>query len=161
MKYPTLVFLFGCLFLGQNAWSADPDVYSHTDKGAIGGADAVSYFSLEPGEDAVMGNLQYSHHYKGATWYFSSEKNLNLFVASPSTYEPQFGGYCAFAVSHGFTKSINPDYWHIVDGKLYLNYNFFADRKWRKNKEQAIANGHKNWPSALTACEAHDNCGNY
>lgn len=143
----------------QLALSADPQIYSHKKHGAIKGADAVAYFSLNPGEDAVIGSKDISYDYKGASWYFSSEENRDKFMQSPEKYTPQFGGYCAFAVSHGFTKSVNPDYWHIVDGKLYLNYNFFADRKWKKDQQSAIKRGHNHWPSVLNACEKHGNCG--
>ncbi|MGH1372678.1 MAG: YHS domain-containing (seleno)protein [Cellvibrionaceae bacterium] len=144
--------------LGQIAFAADPDIYSHKKHGAIKGADPVAYFSLNPGDDAVIGDKNISFHHKGADWFFSSEENRDLFRKSPEKYTPQFGGYCAFAVSHGFTKSVNPDYWHVVDDKLYLNYNFFADRKWRKNQKAAIDRGNDNWPLVLKSCEEHNNC---
>ena len=144
--------------LNQLAWAADADIYSHKKKGAIKGADVVAYYSLEPGEDYVKGKKDITHEYKGATWHFSTEENRDLFAANPEKYLPQYGGYCAFAVSHGFTKSVNPNYWHIVDGKLYLNYNFFADRKWRKDRDAAILRADKNWPAVLTACEENNNC---
>lgn len=152
----TTTLLLTSLF--QLGFAADPDIYSHEKDGAIKGADAVAYFSLEPGDDAVIGSRNISFRYKGAEWFFSTEKNRDLFSQSPEKYAPQFGGYCAFAVSHGFTKPVNPDYWHIVDNKLYLNYNFFADRKWRKDQQSAITRGHENWPSALKSCEENGNC---
>ena len=158
MKLLQVVWLMALTGLAQSAMAADPDIYSHKSKGAIGGADTVAYFSLEPGAKYVRGDRDISHEYMGATWYFASEENRDLFIANPDKYAPQFGGYCAFAVSHGFTKSINPDYWHIVDGKLYLNFNFFADRKWRKDRGAAIERGHNNWPNVLKACEEHNNC---
>ena len=142
----------------QTGFAADPDIYAHQKKGAISGADVVAYWSLESGANAVKGKKDITHEYKGATWRFSTEENRDLFAADPEKYMPEYGGYCAFAVSHGFTKSVNPDYWHIVDGKLYLNFNFFADRKWRKDRDAAIVRGDKNWPTVLTACEEHDNC---
>ncbi len=146
------------LSLCQHTQAADPDIYSDKRHRAIGGADVVAYFSLKPGDDYIKGNKNITHEYMGTTWFFSTEENRNLFAQMPEKYAPQFGGYCAFAVSHGFTKSVNPDYWHIVDGKLYLNYNFFADRKWRKDREAAIKRGQANWPNVLTACEEHNNC---
>lgn len=147
------------LGLAQSLLAADPDIYSHKRDGAIGGADVVAYYSLKQGDDAVMGDKAFSYDYMGASWRFSSAENRDLFAANPEKYLPQYGGYCAFAVSKGFTKPVDPDYWHIVDGKLYLNYNFFADRKWRNDRAAAIAQGDVNWPNVLKACEAHDNCG--
>lgn len=143
----------------QSAFAADPDIYSHTKHGAIRGADVVAYWSLEPGAKAVRGDRNISHEYMGATWYFSTTENRDLFAANPEKYLPEYGGYCAFAVSHGFTKSIDPDFWHIVDGRLYLNFNFFADRKWRRDRDAAIIRADNNWPNVLKVCEEHNNCG--
>lgn len=63
---------------------------------ALDGYDTVAYFtSGKP----VEGSKKFSTEYKGADWYFSSEKNLTLFVNNPEKYAPQYGGYCAWAVS--------------------------------------------------------------
>lgn len=158
MKHLTRLITLVLAVSAQLAFAADPDIYSHKRHGAIGGADVVAYYSLDPEADAVRGNKDISHEYMGATWYFSTTENRDKFAAKPESYAPQYGGYCAFAVSHGFTKPVDPDYWHIVDGKLYLNYNFFADRKWRKDREAAITRADTNWPTVLTACEEHNSC---
>lgn len=150
--------VFVLLFLSLATHAADPDIYSHKKHGAVRGADVVAYFSLEPGDKAILGDKEVFHDHQGARWYFSTTENRDLFKASPDKYAPKYGGYCAFAVSHGFTKPIDPDYWHIVDGELYLNFNFFADRKWRKDRDAAIVRADNNWPNVLEACEEHDNC---
>ena len=51
------------------------------------------------------------------------EKFLNCFGVAESTrkYAPQYGGYCAYAVSEGYTATTVPAAWTIVDDKLYLN----------------------------------------
>jgi len=152
----TISLLF--VICSMAAWAADPDIYSHKKLGAAKGADVVAYFSLEPGAEPVLGDKNISHDYMGATWYFSSEENQALFAQNPEKYAPQYGGYCAFAVSHGFTKSVNPKYWHIVDDKLYLNFNRTADRKWQKDRDAAIVRADGNWPKVLSACEEHNNC---
>ncbi len=138
--------------------AADPVIYEHRKKGAVKGADVVAYWSLEPGSEAVLGSDEFTHEWRGATWKFANAENLARFQADPEAYAPQFGGYCAFAVSHNFTKPTDPDRWDIVDGKLYLNLNGIAQRKWRKDREAAIERGHANWPDVLKSCEAHDNC---
>ena len=51
---------------------------------------------------------------------FTSEENLNTFKANPKAYAPQFGGYCAFAVSNGFTADCEPEFYALKDGKLFL-----------------------------------------
>jgi len=145
-------------FVTVFVWAADPDIYSDAKSGAIKGADVVAYYDLAAGDDAVLGDKSISSEYMGATWYFSTVENRDKFVANPEKYAPQYGGYCAFAVSHGFTKPVDPDHWHVVDGKLYLNFSAGADRKWSKDKPAAIARADANWPTVLTACEKHDNC---
>ena len=154
-----LTLLF-CCGLAATAYAADPDIYSHKKRGAIGGADVVAYYSLKPGDDAVLGKRDISQVYQGATWYFSTEENRALFAKQPEKYAPQYGGYCAYAVSQGITASVDPDYWHLVEGRLYLNYNFWVDRKWRKDPQGFILQANDNWPAVLTACEKDDDCGN-
>ena len=144
------------LFSGA-AFAADTFIFA-TKKGAIRGADPVAYFSLKAGDDAVMGTDEFTYEWSGAIWKFSSAENRDLFMADPEQYTPQYGGYCAFAVSHNFTKTTKPDMWEIVDGKLYLNYNRTAYKKWVKDKAESIVRADANWPSVLKRCEKYKNC---
>jgi YHS domain-containing protein len=91
---------------------------------ALKGYDPVAYFT---DEEPVPGASDFSQEWGGVTWQFSSSENSDLFAASPEDYAPQFGGFCSFAVSKGFTADISPDAWHIEDGKLYV----FADQNVR------------------------------
>jgi len=146
-----------CL-LSFAAIAADPPIFSNKH-GAIRGADPVAYYSLESGTRAVMGTDEFTYEWMGATWKFSNAENRDLFIADPEKYAPEYGGYCAFAVSHNFTKSIKPNEWEIVDGKLYLNYNRTAHKKWARDKSASIVRGDENWPTVLKSCEKHNNCG--
>ena len=85
----------------------------------------------------------------GATWRFSTEANRDAFAANPEKYAPQYGGYCAYAVSEGYTASTTPEAWKIVDGKLYLNYSKDVQKIWEQDIPGRIANGDKNWPKVL------------
>lgn len=109
---------------------------------AIKGFDTVAYFTSE---NPVQGNPQYSFIWNGAKWYFSSAENMEKFKAAPETYAPQFGGYCSFAVSKGYTADGDPNAWKIVDGKLYLNYNQKVKQMWEAEQETRIEDGEKNW----------------
>lgn len=154
--FPILVgFLLSVFSLATLA--ADPPIFAD-EKGAIRGADPVAYFSLEPGDEATLGTNQFTYEWMGATWTFANAKNRDLFSANPEAYAPQYGGYCAFAVSHNFTKPVEPDVWEIVDGKLYMNSSPKAYEKWATNKSAAIISADANWPTALKSCEEHDNC---
>ena len=80
---------------------------------------------------------------------FSSEENLNLFLANPAKYAPQYGGYCAWAVAQGQTAKGDARRWAVVDGKLYLNYNKGIQKRWNKDRAGFIASGDENWPTVL------------
>ena len=110
---------------------------------AIKGYDTVAYF--KEGKP-VKASPQYSHSWNGATWLFASEENRNLFAADPAKYAPQFGGYCAWAVGHGYTANIDPDAWMIIEGKLYLNYNKDILKKWQADSSNLIKEGGTNGP---------------
>jgi YHS domain-containing protein len=114
-----------------------------TDDVGLKGYDAVAYFTRgqpTPGVD------QYTYRWKGVTYRFASAEDLQLFKANPEKYLPQYGGYCAYAMSLDRIADIDPSEWTIVDGKLYLNNGFFAQSLWSLNKSGNIAFGDRNWP---------------
>lgn len=119
---------------------------------ALKGYDAVAYFAVD---SAVKGDAKYSYVWNGAKWLFSSEENMNKFMADPEAYAPQFGGYCAYAVSEGYTADADPEAWKVVDGKLYLNYNRDVQKTWEKNEAERIENGKKNWNQFKTKKPEH------
>jgi len=96
----------------------------------LGGVDVVAYFSLDPESDAVFGIEEYSYNLDGYTFYFSTSKNLALFVKLSHYYIPQFGGFCAYGISSepywkwANVKSsgpqANPNSWIIIHNKLYV-----------------------------------------
>ena len=91
----------------------------------------------------------------GSKWYFASAANRDAFAADPAKYAPQYGGYCAWAVSQGYTAKIDPEAWKIVDGKLYLNYSKSIQEKWvAGGVDRLIAAGDGNWPGIRKKLEA-------
>ncbi len=131
-----------------NAALADKDdiytgLFSNT---ALKGYDTVAYFTEGK---PVKGDKRYATQWKGADWHFASQANLDRFVADPEAYAPQYGGYCAWAVSQGSTASADPTIWAIVDDKLYVNYNRKIGKRWEADTANFIelADGH--WPSVL------------
>lgn len=119
---------------------------------ALKGYDAVAYFAVN---SAVKGDGKYAYVWNGAKWLFSSEENMTKFMADPEAYAPQFGGYCAYAVSEGYTADADPEAWKVVDGKLYLNYNRDVQKTWEENEAERIANGKKNWSQFKTKKPEH------
>jgi YHS domain-containing protein len=122
-----------------------PDIYAKNGV-AIRGADPVAYFTQGR---AVIGNAKYEHQWKGAIWRFSSDQNRRLFAQNPGRYAPQYGGYCAQAVSEGNLAKTDPEAWKIVNGKLYLNYDKTVQAQWLQDVPGHIAKADRNWDSVL------------
>lgn len=110
---------------------------------ALKSYDAVAYFKESR---PVKGRDEFRHDWMGAKWYFASAANRDEFARNPEKYAPQFGGYCAWAVAQGYTASIDPEAWRIVDGKLYLNYSKDVQKKWEADIPGFIKQGNENWP---------------
>ena len=127
------------------AMAAKPAVFA-TDEGAIRGYDPVAYFT-----DAAptRGSDQFTASWQGATFHFANAENLNLFKGDPAAYAPQYGGYCAYAVSRGYTATTVPEAWAIVDGKLYLNYSLGIKQRWSGDAPANIRAANSNWPAVL------------
>lgn len=97
---------------------------------AIRGYDTVAYFTQGK---PVEGLDEFSTEWSGATWKFSTQDHLDLFVDNPESYAPQYGGYCAYGVSQNYLVKIEPENWTIVDDKLYLNYDSDVQQKWEQD----------------------------
>ena len=116
------------------------------EKLALNGYDPVAYFTVGK---PVKGTAAVAATYEGATWYFATEANKATFLAEPAKYVPQYGGYCAWAVSQGYTASADPNVWKIVDGKLYMNYSSAVGANWSKDIAGNITKANANWPKVL------------
>lgn len=127
------------------ALAAEPPVFAEGGI-AIKGTDPVAYFTEG---QPVAGSSDFSAEHDGATWYFASAANRDAFIADPGAYAPQYGGYCAYAVSQGYTASISPNAWTIHEGKLYLNFNRAVRAIWSRDIPGRIEAGDANWPSVL------------
>lgn len=110
---------------------------------AVRGTDVVAYATQ--GRPAA-GSAAFTHAWRGATWRFASAAHRDLFAGDPERYAPAYGGFCAFAVSEGYTAPIDPAAWRIVDGRLFLNYDRAVQRRWEGDIPGRIARGDANWP---------------
>ena len=141
----TALFITALLVPAGTALALDP-VFSTYLGGAIRGYDPVAYHAEGK---PVAGKRAHRVEWKGATWSFASAENKALFEGDPEKYAPRYGGYCAWAVSQGYTASIDPDAWSIVEGKLYLNYSLGVRDQWSHDIPGNIAKGDVNWPKLL------------
>lgn len=148
----SLIPLFAALAIVTAPTSITPalaekaPVYQSFFGTAIDGTDPISYFTEGR---PIEGSSDITHEWNGATWRFTSVENRDRFAASPEKFAPQYGGYCAWAVSRGYTASTDPEAWKIVDGKLYLNYSKSVQKQWEQNVPGNIAAANQNWPSVL------------
>jgi YHS domain-containing protein len=109
--------------------------------------DPVSYFSSKP----LRGSEKIQYDYKGITYYFASDANLETFKKTPDKFEPAYGGWCAYTLAtSGERVKVDPTAYKIFNGKLYLFYNFNGDNRLLKfnsspNKKNLIAAADKKW----------------
>lgn len=146
MKRITTIFALLFALFASSAHANPPIETGTFNNLAIYGYDTVAYFTEDK---AVKGKKGVSHEWRGAEWRFSSEENKAMFVANPEKYAPQYGGYCAYAMSDGRLVGIDEDAFTIVDGKLYLNYSKSVMKEWRSNQEQFIKEADELYPTKV------------
>lgn len=113
---------------------------------AIKGYDPVAFFT---DNKPVKGDPAIQSTYAGATYRFASTDHKKMFDANPSKYEPQFGGFCAWAVSQGYTASIDPNAFQIVDGRLILQYSPGVRNDFNKDTAGNLSKADANWPGIV------------
>ena len=120
--------------------------YNLEKKVAVQGYDPVAYFKQAK---AIKGKKEISVSYQGIIYQFSSSENKDTFLKNPSKYEPQYGGWCAYALgSSGEKVEINPETFKIIDGKLYLFYNAYFNntlKSWNKDETNLKSKADSNW----------------
>jgi YHS domain-containing protein len=130
------------LALASPAFALDP-IYTNWRGLALSGYDPVAYFTAGV---PTPGSSEFTADWMGATWRFANAANRDAFRADPERYAPQYGGYCAWAVSNGKTASSDPEAWKIVGGKLYLNYSRAVQQKWQADVPGNIRRADGHWP---------------
>jgi len=134
-------------FLAGSAAVADEISTFVSDGAAIGGTDPVSYHVQgEP----LPGTDEFTADWDGVTWKFSSAANRDAFMAEPEKYAPAYGGFCATGASFGKKVPIDPVYWKIVDGQLYLNNSSAAQDVFLKDESGTISQANTNWSKIRT-----------
>ena len=107
-----LAGLVGAIFFGSNSVTQAGD-----QRLALKGYDPVAYFTEKR---PMVGDPQFQYEWDGATYRFASAKHLELFKADPDRYLPQYNNWCAASVAKGVKVPGDPEYWLVVDGRLYL-----------------------------------------
>jgi YHS domain-containing protein len=150
MKIPLLLVAaisFSSVAHSQDASNLRKKHFNTENNVAIKGYDPVAYFTLGK---AVKGSKDMAVSYQGIIYYFSSAGNKDLFKANPAKYEPEYGGWCAYAMGNSGEKvSIDPETFKLINGKLYLFYNrFFTNTltSWNKDEVNLKRKADANWP---------------
>lgn len=136
--------LVGCATKPGQIWqdSAVPSIDARAGLG-LEGYDVVAYFT---DRRPIKGSEAYTSQWQGVTWRFVSAEHRDLFAADPVRYAPQYGGYCAYAVSHGTTAHGDPNQWAVVGDRLFVNNNPLARKLWESHRSRNIRTGDVNWP---------------
>jgi YHS domain-containing protein len=112
----------------------------------IDGYDPVAYFKSNK---AIKGKKDMAVNYQGVIYYFSSVENKEEFKRNPAHYEPEYGGWCAYAMGEkGEKVSIDPETFKIVDNRLYLFYNRFFNntlKSWNKDEARLKKSADTHW----------------
>ncbi|QHW01565.1 YHS domain-containing (seleno)protein [Spirosoma endbachense] len=113
---------------------------------ALQGYDAVAYFTQNK---AVKGSASTAYTYKNVTYRFATPANLKAFQENPERYEPQYGGWCAYAMgATGEKVEVDPETFKIKDGKLFLFYHTFINNtlpKWNKDENNLHKKADASW----------------
>ncbi len=132
--------------LAQNTTTLRKKQFNLENEIAISGYDPVAYFKLNK---AVKGKNDFIINNDGVYYLFSSAENRDEFKKNASKYEPQYGGWCAYAMgAKGEKVSIDPETFKIVDNKLYLFYNSFFNntlKSWNKDEPNLKTKADANW----------------
>lgn len=115
------------------------------DKLALGGYDPVTYFTEGK---ALKGRIDLRANHRGVTYQFSSEETRKLFLNSPETYLPTYGGWCATAMAKGEKVEVDPTNFKVTQGRLFLFFKAFyanAIKDWNKDEARLTVKADSNW----------------
>ncbi|MBL0927823.1 MAG: hypothetical protein IBJ11_09255 [Phycisphaerales bacterium] len=161
---PALLCAAGVLAGCQNAQPGRPPVAAaaagspvdqkflvNVDTGGIalnGGYDPVAFFT---DNKPIKGDPKIRSVYRGAVYHFASAEHKAMFDADPARYEPQFGGFCAYAASVNRVSPVDVKYFEIVGGRLILQHNQKAWDLWHKSPSESLVKADTNWPGLVKA----------
>lgn len=122
--------------------TAIPSAVAQATPLAIKGYDPVAYFTDGKATRGVAEIKEYE--WGGLRYRFSRAEHRDLFKADPGRYAPQFGNFCAMALSKGERIEADPENWLISDGKLYIFGKPIGPDLFRKDLAGNIARANQN-----------------
>jgi YHS domain-containing protein len=142
--YILIISFFGMSINAQTAAKRTKE-FNLENKIAIQGYDPVTYFKGKP----AKGKKEISTTLEGVIYNFATAANKEAFLKKPLSYEPQYGGWCAYAMgSSGEKVEVDPETFKIIEGKLYLYYNAYFNntlKSWNKDEVNLTKKADANW----------------
>ena len=150
MKKALLAVLTICTFhqltVAQDASALRLKQFNLEGALAIQGYDPVAYILQNK---ASKGSKDLAVFYQGLSYYFSNASNKEEFKKNPSRFEPEYGGWCAYAMgAKGEKVNVDPKTFKIIGGKLYLFYNKFFNNTlddWNKDESSLKRKADESW----------------
>ena len=145
LKFCFVLFLLVTASTGIHAQKNSGKYFNNlNEKGVIlNGYDPVAFFT---DNKPVLGNEKFQFSYQDAVYYFVSQEHLDLFKGNPEKYKPQFGAWCAYAISLGRIAPIDVNTFSIVDSRLVIQHNERAVKGWNKDVSGNLTKADKYWP---------------
>ncbi len=144
-----LTTVFAVLLLNSTAFAQQVTrtAQFNIEKGvALQGYDPVAYYTQNK---AIKGKKELAVAAEGVTYYFATAEDKELFKKDYKKYEPQYGGWCAYAMgATGEKVEIDPEKFKIVAGKLYLFYHSWSNNtlsKWNKDEANLKQKADASW----------------
>lgn len=147
--FTALIILISlCTSVMVNAQQGAGKSFNNVDANGVilDGYDPVAFYTDNM---PVKGDAAFQYKYDNAVYYFASQRHLDLFRANPEKFKPQFGAWCAYAVSLGRVAPIDVNTFSIVDGRLFVQHNQRAVNGWNKDVPGNIGKADKYWPDVL------------
>lgn len=121
---------------------------------ALDGMDPVSYFT---GPAPLVGKSDYEYDWSGVPWYFANGADRDVFIRSPETYAPQFGGHAAMSLAQGFLSDGDPRLYLILADRLYLFYSDASRIAFSAAPAASIKAAHTHWSALSPSLSASAN----
>ena len=116
------------------------------------GYDVVAYHT---DNKATKGDEKFTEWFHGAKYIFATREHQELFRNEPKKYLPQYGGFCAYAMSLGKVRPVNPEIFSIEDGRLMLQHTKEAYDLFYKDVKTNITKADTKWPEVETKKAGH------
>lgn len=141
------VFLLLLLLASVPAFGQNKTLLNLDRQGiAIQGYDPVAFFTQNR---PVKGRPEFESKDNGARYLFASAEDKSTFEANPVKYEPQFGGFCAYAASQNHTAPVKIEAFQIVNGRLLMQYDLGVGKEFNKDTQGNLQKADKNWPGLV------------